>query len=132
MTQSVRVLPALLLLAVFTSPAHPQEPRAKDLAGLEKLDARLHAAGSDEARELADSLRKGLVTLRDPINERDVQAWRRIKSRKDWETFRDARLTKLNASLYDQPPKFIAPPEPTPVHVTRTIAGEGFVVENLL
>src|SRR5262245_32633817 len=121
------------LLLTLASPALAQDAKLKELvAALQKLDAGLHPAGSEQAKELADSVRKGLVTLRHKINEKDVQAWRKIQSKKDWESFRNARLSKLSESLYDNAPKLFAPVEPTPVHVTRTIPGEGFVVENLL
>src|SRR5262249_18764930 len=118
------------LLLTLAPAALAQDAKLKELvAGLQKLDAGLHPAGSDQTKELADSVRKGLVTLRHKINEKDVQAWRRIQSKNDWESFRNARLSKLSESLYDKAPKAFVSTEPTPVHVTRTIPGQGFVVE---
>ena len=56
------------------------------------------------------------------------QAWERVKSVKDWEQFRDPRISALKASLGTFP-------ERTPLRsaVTRRIDyGDGFVLENLV
>jgi len=61
-------------------------------------------------------------------NRRESEAWGKIKTREDWERFRDVRLRALRESL--------GAPEPLPadlkVSITRTLEGRGHRVENLV
>src|SRR5687767_13424874 len=59
-------------------------------------------------------------------NERESKAWAEIKTREDWERYRDIRLNALRASLGAWP----APAELRP-RVTRTIEGDGYRIENV-
>ena len=61
-------------------------------------------------------------------NQRESQAWSAITSRADWEKYRDPRLVALRASLG----RFPAPPANLQVRVTRSLAGDGFRIENLV
>src|SRR5262245_38502634 len=61
-------------------------------------------------------------------NRRESEAWRALKTRADWERYRDVRLKALRASLGEFPP----PPKDLKVRVTRTLPGEGFQIENLV
>lgn len=61
-------------------------------------------------------------------NARDLASWRAIGSLADWEARRTASLAALRRSLGDFPP----PPADLHVEVTRTHAGEGYAVENIV
>ena len=62
------------------------------------------------------------------VNEGDAEAWARIRSKADWERFRDERIGALRRSLGTWPPE----PERLDVVVTRTVQGDGFRIENLV
>src|SRR5437016_5367669 len=62
---------------------------------LQKLDARVLKPDSADAKLRSDTLRK----MREDVNKRDVEAWRAIKTKADWEKFRDERIAKLRESL---------------------------------
>ncbi|MEX0718866.1 MAG: hypothetical protein WD066_19895 [Planctomycetaceae bacterium] len=78
----------------------------------------------DPRTTLADDLRRRLREA----NRRDLEAWKQVGSRADWEKLRDERLAALRRSLGRYP----APPEKLKSLVTGTLAGEGFVVENVV
>src|SRR5262249_41023798 len=61
-------------------------------------------------------------------NQRSTKDWQAIKTKEDWEKFRDERLQALRASLGRLP----APPKDLKVKVTRTLKGEGYRIENLV
>jgi dienelactone hydrolase len=99
--------------------------------------------GGDKAKGLAEKLRAlepriapweagaealQVRALRDAANRRETKAWQALKNRADWERYRDARLAALRASLGTFPPA----PKDLKVRVTRTLAGEGHKVENLV
>jgi hypothetical protein len=60
-------------------------------------------------------------------NRRETRAWEGLRSRADWEQYRDARIRALRESLG----AFPQPPADLKVRVTGTIAGTGFAVEKL-
>jgi hypothetical protein len=69
--------------------------------------------------------------LRDQIklaNQRDREAWNKVKTRADWEKFRDERIKALRDSLGTWPevPKNMA------IRVTRTIEAADYRIDNLL
>jgi dienelactone hydrolase len=97
----------------------------------------------DKGKELAEKLRaletrvapgegggeaRQVRALRDSANRRESTAWRALKTRADWERYRDQRLAALRASLGTFPPA----PKDLKVRVTRTLAGDGYRVENLV
>ena len=61
-------------------------------------------------------------------NQADIASWRNIKTRQDWEKFRDERLARLRKSL--RLPKREA--KPLRVRVTKTYRGDRFTIENVL
>ncbi len=84
---------------------------------------------SDELRErFQDQAWQFLRAGGDEANRNDVETWRTIHNRKDWEQLRDDKLKKLEDALGGFPQL----PESINVHVTGRIEGEGFVVENLV
>ncbi len=103
-----------------------------DLAAtLKNLDARVYPPNSDAAKELQQQIGKWLRGKRDEVNRRDVQAWDAIRTKEDWEHFRDAKIAALKRSLGTFSPGSQNRDGPT-VHVTKTLPGDGFVVENLV
>ena len=61
-------------------------------------------------------------------NDRDYEAWQKIKTKEDWEKFRDVRITALKKSLGHWPEV----PKETKSVVTKTIKGDGYTIENTL
>jgi dienelactone hydrolase len=81
-------------------------------------------ASPDPAKMLAQDARRSLQAA----NERESAAWRRIRTREDWERYREEKLRALRESLGSFP----ALPTPLGVVVTRTFEGDGYRVENLV
>lgn len=118
----MRTITALLLALACCGNVRAQD---KDLvAALQKLDARVFKAESPEAKLRWDSIRQ----LREDVNRRDVEAWRKIQTKADWEAFRDARIAKLRESLGSFPPT----PKQTKVTTTKKLQGDGFTIECIL
>src|SRR4051812_46303553 len=61
-------------------------------------------------------------------NRRESDAWNAIRSREDWERYRDVRIRALRASLGAADPV----PADLKVSVTRTLEGRGHKVENIV
>jgi hypothetical protein len=100
-----------------------------DLAGrLRALDSRVLPAEGDEANQLAQMLSRDVRTGLRAANERESKAWREVKTRADWERFRDVRLKSLRDALGPFPPV----PRDLKVRVVRELAGEGYRVKNLV
>ncbi|QDU19128.1 alpha/beta hydrolase [Urbifossiella limnaea] len=85
----------------------PDDPRAKALSKMVWADAR---------KRLADA------------GEREANAFAAVRSRADWEAFRNPRLVALKASLGHWP----EPPARVRVEVLKSIPGDGFVIDNLV
>ncbi len=120
-----RTLALILVVCAAGSPC----ARAADDGGvgLRELDATvLPAEGLDvpPAKQLARHVRAGL----EAANQRETRAWEAIRSRADWEQYRDARIRALRESLGSFP----AAPADLKVRVTGTIPGTGFAVEKLV
>lgn len=81
--------------------------------------------------ELAESKRllsERLKARRRQCNEQDVAQWRALKTREEWEKFRDIRIGALKDSLGT----LTAPGEIKNVTITKTLKGEGFQVDCLV
>jgi dienelactone hydrolase len=61
-------------------------------------------------------------------NLRENKAWHEVKTRADWEKYRDTRVQALRDSLG----QFSAIPKDLRVRVVRTLEGEGYRIENLV
>jgi dienelactone hydrolase len=118
----MRIILASLLALIVCASARAQD---KDLIdALQKLDVRVFKADSADAKLRGDTLRK----LRDEVNKKDVAAWREIKTKADWEKFRDEKLAALRNSLGNIPEA----PKSVKVVTTKKLQGEGFTVENII
>jgi len=107
---SLQALPPRLARPAVAPPA----------AGFAALDARVWPD--------RDMLRRHLQRRMAEQAEREKRAWQQVRSRADWERFRDPRLAALRASLAPLPPR-----TPLRAAVTRRADfGDGFVIENLV
>ena len=93
-----------------------------DLAArLRELDARVLPA--EQPRMISRDARARIELA----NQRESDAWAGIQNKEDWERYRDARILALRTSLgVDDPPKALGE------KVTKTLPGEGYVIENLV
>ena len=115
-----------MLLSLGTLEAARAQPAPETVAALRNLSA---VVLSKELREkFKDQTWRALRERGDAANRLDVANWRKIKNLKSWETLREDKLRRLRAALGEVPPV----PNPLPSRVTRTIQGDGFVIENLV
>lgn len=120
-------LTAMAVLGTTTIRADGQADR--DLAKqLRALDARVIVLGDVRRPPLASMLADDAETKLRVANRADRLAWADVKTRADWERFRDARLTALRKSLGALPPI----PKDLKVRVTGTLNGDGYRVQNLV
>ena len=82
----------------------------------------------DEQKAAARMVSDAIQTLRKELNDRSNAEWHAIKTRAEWEKFRQPKLDALRASLGQFPP----PPKSLDMRVTGTIPGDGFVIENIV
>src|SRR5262245_47970845 len=76
-----------------------------DLAAqLRQLDARVILQGTIRGAPLAPMLARDLQAGLRAANQRETRAWDGVKTRADWERFRDLRLQALRAALGSFPP----------------------------
>src|SRR4051794_8756727 len=95
-----RVLSILaLLLAPLTLPAQTSSELAN---ALQKLDVKVFTPDMPEAKLRTAGLQK----RREAINRQDVENWKALRTRDEWEKFRDERLAALRRSLgqFPDPP----------------------------
>jgi cephalosporin-C deacetylase-like acetyl esterase len=121
----------LAVLAVIAAPlaAAAGDAGRQDLAAqLRELDACVFAAEGDQAKQLARMLAQDVNDGIRTANERSTKAWREIKTRADWERFRDARLQALRDSLGPFPPAA----KDLKVRVVRVLEGDGYRIKNLV
>lgn len=94
---------------------------------LRELDTRVYRE-QDEQKQLAEMLGTDLRKRRKETQERESAGWAKVKSKEDWERFRDERLEKLRQSVgYVR-----ASDTKVNERVTGTFRGEGYEIENLI
>jgi cephalosporin-C deacetylase-like acetyl esterase len=108
--------------------ANPLAEREGYAVQLGKLDGTVLATDRDKAKQLGQMLSRSARSRRDAINQSETRAWEEIKTRQDWEPYRDIRVRALRDSLGRFPPV----PKDLKVRVTRTLEGDGFRIENLV
>jgi dienelactone hydrolase len=97
-------------------------------ARLRDLDARVFLADGDEARQASRMLARDVQDGIRAANERETQAWRAVKTRADWERFRDARIDALRDSLGPFPPA----PKDVKARVVKELEGDGYRIKNVV
>lgn len=116
-----------LLLILLLSSSLCGTARGGDAALAEKLRAidSTFATGKEGWRRiLADDVQRQTVEA----GERETREWKSLKSKDDWETFRDVRIKALRVSLGPFPEVR----RDLNLRVTRTLSGEGYTIENLV
>jgi cephalosporin-C deacetylase-like acetyl esterase len=97
-------------------------------AWLRRLDGRVFPRGIEREQEMAGMLARVVQSRVQEANLRESREWDGVKTRHDWEQFREPRLRALRASLGLPPAK-----DETPrMLVTRTLEGDGYRIENLV
>jgi len=97
-------------------------------AWIRRLDGRVLLRERERAAESAGMLARDIRSREQAVNLRENREWEGVKTRGDWERFREPRLRALRESLGLQP----ANPEVPRVLVTRTLEGDGFRIANLV
>lgn len=118
----MRTIIAIAFALVASLNVHAQDQGL--INEIQKLEVKIFKPDSADAKLRGDALRQ----LRDDVNKRDVEAWRAIKTKDDWEKFRDDKLAKLKGSLGTFPPA----PKNVKVVTTKKLQGDGFAVENII
>ncbi|MGI8978351.1 MAG: alpha/beta hydrolase [Pirellulaceae bacterium] len=95
---------------------------------LQELDTRV-SPGKDEQKLLTEMLGKDIRSFRTFYQERETEAWAKVKTKEDWEKFRDQRLEFLKPTGQSEGPM---PPDNLNVKITRTFQGDGYLIENLV
>jgi cephalosporin-C deacetylase-like acetyl esterase len=109
--------------------ARAEKPAKSGLEGqLRDLDPHVFTTQEAKTKDLARMLGRNIRAGRLAANERENRAWQRVKDRAAWEKFRNQRIAALRASLGHFPPA----PKKVQVHVTRTLKGDGYRIENLV
>ncbi|MHC4143532.1 MAG: acetylxylan esterase [Planctomycetota bacterium] len=100
---------------------------AGDMAAtLRDLD--MTVLSDDERQELAGMISRDIERRRLLAIQRENTTWSKVKSREDWERFRDLRLNALRESLGQFPP----PPKDLNIEATGRIEGNGYRLENIV
>ncbi len=120
------ILAAISILSPFllagTPPALADEALVKVL---KELDTRVYRE-RDEQKAMQAMLGEYIRKRRKEANERESAEWAKVKSKEDWERFRDERLHRLRKTLA------LGPSANLFEHVTGTFRGEGYEIENLV
>jgi dienelactone hydrolase len=118
----------LLLVILIARPARADDATdalAKELRDYATAElAKVPGKDGKYSTALADYLRKRIQRA----NQADREEWNKVKSRADWEKFRDERINALRDSLGTWPEV----PKTIPTRITKTIEAEGYAIENLL
>ncbi len=85
---------------------------------------------SDQREEATSMLSKYVRARRDAANVRSTMMWRKVRTKQDWEKFRDAPIGALRKSLGSWQADGYAKSDT--VEVTGKIKGDGFVIEKLI
>jgi dienelactone hydrolase len=103
----------------------PQEGLAGELA---RLEANVWTPLDRRYRAVRTMLPQYLRKRTDEAVLAERRAWEKVKTREDWERFRDERIRGLRESLGKFPPER----PPLDVRVSARHRGEGYVLENLI
>lgn len=119
---------AITCLFAFLSTSLIQAADESLATHLRELDSRVIVVGTVRQPPLASLLPRHAEARLRQANRASTAAWERIKTRADWEAFRQEKLAALKRSLGPFP----EPPRDLRVKVTGSQAGDGYVVQNLL
>lgn len=116
---------ALVLLITAARADDATDALAKELRDYATAElAKVPGKDGKYSTALPDYLHKQIQEA----NRKDREAWAQVKTKADWEQFRDRRIKALRDSLGTFPEV----PKAVPVRVTRTTDGQGYAIDNLL
>lgn len=125
----IRLATVATLVCFGCSIVRADEPKSTDLADrIRGLDARVILRGKLSRNPMSAMVSRYVAARLRQSNQRDLAAWRGIKTKTDWEQMRDRRMKALRASLG----QFPNPPKEVKVRVVHTTKGDGFEVDNLV
>jgi dienelactone hydrolase len=120
-----RACAIFLLAAISVRADDPTEALAKELRDYATAElAKVPGKDGKFSTALSDALRDQIAAA----NRRDRDAWAGVKTKADWEQFREERIKALRESLgsFPEVPRFMR------IEVTRTIRADDYAIENLL
>ncbi len=125
---SLRLAPCGFLVFILGALALGLVPRitADDPTDLSKIAP--DVLSKEQRKEAAGMIERDIVRRTAQVNARNREEWGKIKSRAQWEKYRDERIDRLRKSLGEYPP----PPVKLNVRTTGTVAGDGFTIENIV
>lgn len=124
------------LLVILAVSAHAEGRRRAEsdqgrrAAWLRGLDARVLTLDGPPGEGPEGMLARDVRTRVRAASQRENREWDAVKSRDDWERFRQPRLRALRESL-SLPPLPATPAAPRAI-VTRTLEGDGYRIEDLV
>lgn len=97
-------------------------------AQLQKLDGGTFPPERDKPGQLAEMLSRHIHARLQDANQREAKAFEQIKTRAEWDRFRDVRVSALRESLGPFPPV----PKNLKVSKTGTIEGDGYRIDKVV
>ncbi|HEY7157173.1 MAG TPA: acetylxylan esterase [Gemmataceae bacterium] len=129
MTQLRRsVFAIILLLTALASSAAAQSKAAGLAEQLRRLDSHVLPKNDDPSRRPDGMLGRSIRARLRAANDRESDAWRALRTKADWEKYRDARIRALRQSLGSFPPV----PSDLQVRIARTIRTEKYRIDNIV
>ena len=105
-----------------------ESSRTQRSSWLRRIDGRALPQGGEREEEPVGMLARDVRSRVQAANLKESQEWDGVKTRDDWERFRQPRMRGLRESL-GLPS---ANPDAPRVLVTRTLEGDGYRIENLV
>jgi len=97
---------------------------------IRRLNPRVLPAEANGSRpeRLSRMVGKDVGRRRDELNRRDLEVWRSIRNRDEWEKLKAPRIEALRRSLG----QFPAPPQDLRITTTKVLHGDGFQIDCLV
>jgi dienelactone hydrolase len=115
-------------IALCISTAAADEKKLAD--ALKTVDTNFFKPGSDEAKAAATTLSRDAKARLLDANRRSTEEWKQIKTKADWEKFRDAKLKALAEGILLGGD--LGKPITVKPRVTGTIDGDGYRIEKIV
>jgi dienelactone hydrolase len=122
------VAAALGVLTVLLSGADEKAAGGDLVVRLRAWNGNVFPTDGAQSKQLSRMLAEDARARLQAANQRESQAWNEVKTRADWEKFRDLRLQALRESLGPFPPV----PKDLKARVTGQRDGDGYRVENVV
>jgi dienelactone hydrolase len=118
----------ILFFTALASSASAQSKNADLAEQLRRLDAHVLPKNDDPSSRPDGMLGRSIRVRLRAANERESDAWHALRTKADWEKYRDARIRELRQSLGSFPPV----PRELQVRITRTIRAEKYRIDNIV